>query len=87
MSLDQVAVLLDADAPDRHRVLHAHLADLDRRMQEMATSRAMTEHALSCRAHDIAMCPNFKARVADLIDGSRVGFALDQGSRVGSRGL
>ena len=77
MSLEQVAVLLDAEAPDRHRVLEAHIADLDRRMQEMATSRAMTEHALRCRAHDIAMCPNFKARVADLIDGSRVGFAMD----------
>ncbi|MXG91293.1 MerR family transcriptional regulator [Nocardioides flavescens] len=73
MSLEQVAVLLDSEAPDRHRVLEAHLADLDRQMSEMAISRAMTEHALRCRAHDIATCPRFKEAVSDLIDGSRVG--------------
>ena len=32
MALEQVAVLLDAEAPDRHRVLEAHIADLDRGM-------------------------------------------------------
>ncbi|MEJ7833189.1 MAG: hypothetical protein WKF79_09760 [Nocardioides sp.] len=43
MSLDQIGVRLDAGAEDRHRVLEAHLADLDRRMAEMATSKAMTD--------------------------------------------
>ena len=47
MSLDQIAVLLDAEAPDRHQVLEAHIADLDRRMEEMRRSREMTEHALA----------------------------------------
>lgn len=69
MSLDQIAVLLDAEAGDRHAVLAAHIEDLDRRMAAMQRSRAMTEHALSCRAHDIATCPRFKEGVADLLAG------------------
>jgi MerR family transcriptional regulator, copper efflux regulator len=67
MSLPQISVLLDADAHDRHRVLGEHVAELDRRMAEMARSREMTLHALRCRAHDIAQCPNFRAGVEDLI--------------------
>jgi MerR family transcriptional regulator, copper efflux regulator len=67
MTLEQVQVLLDAEAVDRHRVLEAHIADLDRRMDEMRRSRAMTEHALQCRAHDIATCPRFKAAVHDMV--------------------
>lgn len=74
MSLDQVLVLLDAGAADRHRVLEAHLADLDRRMEEMRRSREMTEHALHCRAHDIATCPRFSAIVEDLVTGQRPAF-------------
>ena len=69
MSLEQIAVMLDSGAADRHRVLEEHIADLDRRMAEMERSRAMTEHALRCRAHDIATCPRFKEGVADLVAG------------------
>lgn len=69
MSLEQIAVMLDAGAPERHRVLEEHIADLDRRMDEMRRSREMTQHALSCRAHDIATCPRFKAAVEDLLEG------------------
>src|SRR3712207_3632197 len=39
MSLEQIQVLLDAGAPERHQVLEARLADLDRRMAEMVRSR------------------------------------------------
>ena len=42
MSLEQIGVLLDAEAPERHLVLEAHVADLDRRMAEMQRSREMT---------------------------------------------
>jgi MerR family transcriptional regulator, copper efflux regulator len=70
MSLEQIAVLLDAGSADRHQVLEAHIADLDRRMEEMRLSREMTVHALECRAHDIATCPRFKERVQDLVDGT-----------------
>jgi DNA-binding transcriptional MerR regulator len=69
MSLEQIAVMLDSGSADRHRVLEEHIADLDRRMAEMERSRAMTEHALRCRAHDIATCPRFKEGVADLVAG------------------
>jgi len=71
MSLEQILVLLDAGSADRHQVLEAHIADLDRRMEEMRRSREMTEHALSCRAHDIATCPRFSAIVEDLVTGQR----------------
>src|SRR4051794_15499146 len=70
MSLDQIQVLLDAGAPERHQVLDAHIADLDRRMEEMRRSREMTEHALRCRAHDIAACPRFAEIVEDLVSGT-----------------
>jgi MerR family copper efflux transcriptional regulator len=69
MSLDQIGVLLDANAKDRHAVLEAHLADLDRRMEEMRISREMTQHAFDCRAHDIATCPGFRKQVEDLLVG------------------
>jgi DNA-binding transcriptional MerR regulator len=74
MSLDQIEVLLDAGAPQRHTVLEAHIADLDRRMDEMRRSREMTEHALRCRAHDIATCPRFSAIVEDLVTGALATF-------------
>lgn len=69
MSLDQIHVLLAGRADERRDVLTAHLDDLERRMAEMARSREMTRHALECRAHDIATCPNFAAGVADLLGG------------------
>lgn len=67
MGLEQIAVLLDAEAPDRHRVLEDHLADLERRRAEMERSREMTEHALRCRAHDIVACPRFAGYVEDVV--------------------
>ena len=69
MSLDQIAHLVDSGSHDRHQVLEAHIADLDRRMEEMRLSREMTEHALRCQAHDITTCPRFRSRVADLLAG------------------
>lgn len=67
MGLEQIAVLLDSDAPQRHRVLQEHIDDLDRRMAEMERSREMTLHALQCRAHDVATCPNFQRFVDDIV--------------------
>ncbi|KRE96803.1 MerR family transcriptional regulator [Frateuria sp. Soil773] len=76
MSLRQIRSLLDSSAEDRQQVLAAHLADLEARMREMQRSRRMTEHALACRAHDVANCPNFRAHVADLIAGVSDSFLL-----------
>lgn len=67
MSLEQIAVLLDDGSAGRHEVLQQHLDDLDRRMEEMRRSRDMTEHAMRCRAHDIATCPRFRASVDDVL--------------------
>lgn len=67
MSLDQIAHLLERDMAGRHRVLQAHIDDLDRRMEEMRRSRAMAEHALRCSAHDISTCPRFRAELSDLL--------------------
>lgn len=67
MSLTQIHTLLDGQAADRRGVLTAHIQDLDRRMDEMTRSRQMTLHALDCRAHDIATCPNFAAGIADIL--------------------
>ena len=73
MSLEQIRSLLDAGADDRRQILTDHLADLAARMAEMERSRHLTEHALECRAHDVANCPNFRAHVADLVAGTRRG--------------
>lgn len=71
MTLEQITVLLDDDhGPKRHAVLEQHLADLDRRMEEMRLSRAMTTHAFECEAHDITRCPHFRAMIADVLDGT-----------------
>ena len=67
MTLDQIGVMLDDGAAERHQVLQRHLDDLDRRMEEMRRSREMTEHAMGCRSHDIATCPRFRASVADVL--------------------
>ncbi|MFC8797872.1 MerR family transcriptional regulator [Promicromonospora sp. NPDC057138] len=69
MSLEQIRVLLDGGAYDRHMILEAHIADLEARMAEMEHSREMTRHALECSAHDIAACPSFRAHVQDIVDG------------------
>ena len=70
MSLEQIGVLLDEQAPERHRVLEAHIADLDRRMADMERSRRMTEHALRCRSHDITTCPRFRAIMDEVVAGT-----------------
>lgn len=70
MSLEQIGVLLDQSAPERHRVLEEHLADLDRRMADMERSRRMTEHALRCRAHDITTCPRFRSIMDEVVAGT-----------------
>lgn len=67
MNLEQIAVLLDDGRSGRHEVLYAHLADLDRRMREMQLSKAMTEHAVRCSAHDITTCPRFRAGIDDVL--------------------
>lgn len=71
MTLDQIGVLLSDDhGPKRHAVLQEHIADLDRRMEEMQLSRAMAVHAFECEAHDLTRCPGFKATIEDVLAGT-----------------
>jgi MerR family copper efflux transcriptional regulator len=70
MSLEQIGVLLDAEAPDRHRILQDHIAELDRRVAEIQQAKEMAEHAYACRAHDVATCPGFRKHVDDLVSGA-----------------
>lgn len=67
MTLEQIGVMLDDGARERHQVLQQHLDDIDRRMEDMRRSREMTEHAMNCRSHDIATCLRFRAGVADVM--------------------
>lgn len=68
MTLEQVRVLLDADAPGRAEVLRAHLDDIAERMRSMALWQEMTEHALRCKAHDVTNCPRYRSFLTDLLD-------------------
>lgn len=72
LGLGQVAALLDGESPQRHEVLEAHLADLDRRAEEIARARAMAQHAFECEEHDVARCPRFAGFVEDILAGTRV---------------
>lgn len=83
MSLEQIRTLVDAGADGRREALRAHLEELDRRQEEIERSRHMTEHALECRAHDIATCPGFRSHVADIVEGSKRGlpFPVSHGAR------
>lgn len=67
MTLDQIRTLMDSEARGRHELLTEHIADLDRRMEEMRRSKEMAEHAFSCREHDVTSCPGFRRHVDDLL--------------------
>lgn len=69
MSLEQIRLLFDGSAAGRHQVLTDHLADIDHRIRALESSRAMAQHAMDCRAHDITTCPRFRQRLDETIDG------------------
>jgi DNA-binding transcriptional MerR regulator len=81
MSLDQIRALVDSGSAGRHEILETHLADIDERIAALERSREMARHAMECRSHDISTCPNFRANVADIVRGARVGMALPRPSR------
>lgn len=68
MALPEIKAMLDMDNADRHRILEAHLDKLDQLSREIALSRAMTEHALRCRNHDISRCPKFADIVGEVAE-------------------
>ena len=76
MSLEQIRALVDTGSAERHRILQAHLSDIDEQIAALERSRAMARHAMECQAHDISNCPNFRAHVADIVSGARRGMPL-----------
>ena len=85
MSLEAIRTLVDASVDGRRDALRAHLEELDRRQEEIERSRRMTEHALECRAHDIAACPGFRSHVADIVEGTKRGLPLPVQHRATAR--
>lgn len=73
MTLEQIRALVDSGMEGRRQILREHLQSLARREADLARSRAMTEHALECRAHDVTTCPSFVRLVGDLAEGRAVG--------------
>lgn len=67
MTLDQIGVLLDSEARGRHELLQAHVADLERRMEEIRLAREMTLHAYDCEQHDLTSCPGFRVWIEDKV--------------------
>ena len=65
MTLEQIGVLLDSEARGRHELLEAHVADLERRTEEIRIAREMTLHAFECQEHDLTSCPGFTRWVED----------------------
>lgn len=81
MTLEQIRALVDSGSAGRHAILETHLADIEERIEALERSREMARHAMQCRAHDISTCPNFRANVADIVRGARVGMSLPRPPR------
>jgi MerR family transcriptional regulator, copper efflux regulator len=70
MSLEQLGeVLRSTSRSQRHAVLRRHLAELKVRLQELETSKAMIEHAMTCTAEDFTQCPAFRRFVESTANG------------------
>lgn len=64
LSLTQMRDVLDPKTgTERRRILGDHLAELDRRIAEIESSRAIIEHVLECPKTDFMHCPEFRAIV------------------------
>ncbi|MCX4984968.1 MerR family transcriptional regulator [Streptomyces sp. NBC_00572] len=69
-SLEQLRAVLDAsDAAERRVLLLEQRAELERRMEEIAASKTLIEHALECKAKDFTECPGFRKLVEQLANG------------------
>ncbi|GAA5768911.1 hypothetical protein Aros01_05427 [Streptosporangium roseum] len=65
MSLEQIRELLAISGQaGRREFLQRQHAELERRLQEIAASKALIEHIMECRADDFTRCPDYR-RVAE----------------------
>ena len=70
LSLTQMRDILEPSAgAERRRVLTEHLDELDQRIAEIQSSRAIIEHVLQCPKTDFMHCPDFREIVAAATDG------------------
>ncbi|MEU5881033.1 MerR family transcriptional regulator [Spirillospora sp. NPDC047279] len=66
-TLEDIRAMLIAPGPaERRAILAARRAELVRRIEEARASLALIDHALACDADDLALCPRFRADLADL---------------------
>ncbi|MFE3451637.1 MerR family transcriptional regulator [Nonomuraea sp. NPDC059194] len=60
MSLEQVGEILNVTGgAERRAVLERHHAELERRLRELAASKALVEHIMECTADDFTRCPGY----------------------------
>lgn len=65
MSLEQVGEILNVTgSAERRQILERHHAELERRLREIAASKALIEHIMQCTAEDFTRCPGY-LRVAE----------------------
>ncbi len=65
MSLEQVGEILNVTGHvERRAILERHHAELERRLREIAASKALIEHIMRCTAEDFTRCPGY-LRVAE----------------------
>ncbi|MEU4514983.1 MerR family transcriptional regulator [Nonomuraea wenchangensis] len=61
MSLEQIRdVLTVSGQAERQALLQRHHAELERRLQETAASKALIEHLMRCTADDFTRCPDYR---------------------------
>ncbi|MGI5170077.1 MerR family transcriptional regulator [Spirillospora sp. CA-253888] len=61
MSLEQIREVLGASGQaERQALLQRHHAGLERRLQEIAASKALIEHLMHCTAEDFVQCSTYQ---------------------------
>lgn len=68
LSLTQMRDVLEpSTGAERRRILSEHLAELDQRIAEIQSSRAIIEHVLLCPKADFMHCPDFRRIVEQAV--------------------
>jgi DNA-binding transcriptional MerR regulator len=61
MSLEQIREVLTVSGRDERRaLLRRHHEELERRLREIAASKALIEHLMMCGADDFTQCPDYR---------------------------
>ncbi|TMR19278.1 MerR family transcriptional regulator [Nonomuraea zeae] len=64
MSLEQIREIINVSGQaERQALLERHHAELERRLQEIAASKALIEHLMECKADDFSQCPAYRRLV------------------------